>query len=262
MIDYSFVPSTRREYNIPNCDAELAYVEKCFLIELLEKYNPKKVVEIGVSAGGTSCIILKNSSPKSEVYGVDVAEKFYCDHNKTTGYNIEDFCSADEKMRHTLLLGKDVIDQLDIIGGDIDFCFLDTTHSMPGEMLSFFAIYKSMKKGAVLVMHDISLNFLRHTSPETANAFTATRILFSVLGSHKKMLPKLPIPNIGALIIDEETEQSIESAFCALGVNWFYYPNALMERYKFFIDKNYSKFCANMFDQCIKLQKEKALQIW
>lgn len=235
----------------------MSFVDHNFLLYLLDKYKPKKILEIGVAAGGTSCMLLKNTGPSQQVWGVDISDKYYRNPSLSAGYLIKQECSSEEMQRHTLILGKDIVDCIDEIGPGIDFCLLDTNHVLPGELLQFFVVYPYLKKGACLAMHDISLNFYPEPGFKVnagSYASFSNKILFCSLGSKCKMLPDQDWPNIGAVIMDEETKRCIDVTFFALGVTWHYYPAWLIDKYRDFIAAHYDSFCVRIFDQCIKNQ--------
>lgn len=243
------------EGKIPN--AEMSDVDHAFLYYLLDKFKPKKILEVGVAAGGTSCFLLKHTGYGQDVYGVDIMTSYYRIPSEPVGFMIKNVCSPEERARHTLLLGKDIIDCMEEIGADIDFCLLDTNHVLPGELLQFFAVYPYLKAGACLALHDISLNF--HPGlPEPITSYRyasySNKLLFCALASKCKMLPKVDWPNIGALVIDDETRRGIDSTFFALGISWFYNPGSILNKYEDFINRHYDSFCQTIFKGCIKNQ--------
>ena len=72
--------------NIPN-EPEMSEFDSSFLCGLIRKYMPKKIVEVGVAAGGTTAIILQclallKHNENCEVYSVDLNEKFYRGNGK------------------------------------------------------------------------------------------------------------------------------------------------------------------------------------
>ncbi len=238
---------------------EMSDIEQNFLYHLLNKYSPKKILEIGVAAGGTSCLILKNISPDSCLYSLDISQKYYRDNSKKCGYVINDNCTKDELSRHKLFLGLDIIN---MIGkedfGDFDFVIIDTMHILPGEVLQFLCVCQIMLPNAVLVLHDIGLNILyahrKEITVQQKQAY-ATNVLFSTLVSECKMLPKVDEPNIGALIIDANTRNNLDSLFMTLLYPWEYYPDYLIMKYAEFIRCNYSDFCYNIFIEAAIFQK-------
>ena len=61
--------------------------EQKFINGIIRKYKPKKVVEIGVSGGGTSALILNavKDIPNSKVYSIDINTKWYRNRSKKIG---------------------------------------------------------------------------------------------------------------------------------------------------------------------------------
>ena len=54
--------------------------ESAFLCGLIKKYEPKKILEVGIAEGGTTAIILnclESIGQEYKMYSVDVSEKCY-----------------------------------------------------------------------------------------------------------------------------------------------------------------------------------------
>ncbi|MBQ4402827.1 MAG: class I SAM-dependent methyltransferase [Selenomonadaceae bacterium] len=143
-------------------EPEMSEFESAFLCGALKTFRPKKILEIGVAGGATTAIILQTLEDLGEPYeihSVDVAEKFYCDQSKTSGFMA---MFAKEKIlgelrgTHEFHIGKVLPQIIDEIGGDIDFVILDTVHNLPSEVLDFIAMLPYLKVGAVVVLHDVS----------------------------------------------------------------------------------------------------------
>lgn len=242
--------------------AEMTDAHHHFILSLIEEYKPRKILLAGVSAGSTDAFILTNTatlcSPPPEIYAIDISEKWYRNGAKQTGWRVEELCSQAAKSRYHLLLGKDLVNRMEEVGGGIDFCVLDTVHALPGELLQFFAVYPYLAEGAVLVLHDLSLNLLM-AGPEGGSygrdAY-ATKVLFCSLASRRKYIINHDYPQIGAIIIDDMTGKSIESAICALGISWHYYPHDLIPAYQALFDKYYPGFAARYFERCAKAQEK------
>jgi hypothetical protein len=64
------------------------------------------------------------------------------------------------KQRWKLYTGGLSIKFMDEIGGDIDFCLIDTLHTIPGGILDFLMVFPYLKNDAIIIFHDINL----HTS--------------------------------------------------------------------------------------------------
>ena len=62
--------------------SEMSSWQQGFLCGLIKKYNPKKIVEIGVSAGGTTAVVLNTLSlicSDAYMYSIDYCENYYLD---------------------------------------------------------------------------------------------------------------------------------------------------------------------------------------
>lgn len=241
-------------------DSEMTHGEHKFLGTLLHMYKPSKILEVGVSAGLTSAFLLNNTGVGQYVYGVDVSNTYYKDTSSPVGFKIPLYCDSSALKRYRLFLGKDIVERIYEIGDNIDFCILDTTHTLPGELLQFLIVFPFMKEDSVLVLHDLSLN-LRYASRGSSSlnprkkASFATKLLFTTLGSSKKLLPNSSMPNIGAVIIDGRTKATIINVFLALGISWFYFPSELAQCYKKFIYSYYDGHCNEMFNSIISAQE-------
>ena len=80
--------------NFSNFYMELSKYDAGVICGLLRKYRPKKILEIGVSAGGSTCLILKCLEllglTESAVYSIDLNEQFYRDKEKETGWLLKE----------------------------------------------------------------------------------------------------------------------------------------------------------------------------
>lgn len=69
--------------------SEMTSFQHAFLCGLIKENRPRKIVEIGVSAGGTTGIILcclKMLDTKAEMYSVDLSENWYRCEKHETGF--------------------------------------------------------------------------------------------------------------------------------------------------------------------------------
>lgn len=73
-------------------DAEMSASDHGFLCGLIKRFKPKKLVEVGVAAGGTSAVILQciqSLDMGTEMYSVDLSERFYRTPERECGYLIQ-----------------------------------------------------------------------------------------------------------------------------------------------------------------------------
>ena len=119
---------------------ELTSKQANFLVYLLKKYNPQKILELGVSAGGSSLLILDTikNVENAHLYSIDYLNYWYKDKNKSVGFVVNE--KAPNLLDNwTLYSGNLACEFMDKIcpdkAYDIDFCFIDTMHMRPGEIL-------------------------------------------------------------------------------------------------------------------------------
>ena len=148
-------------------EPEMNEFESSFLCGLLKEKKPKKIVEIGVAAGGTTAILLQcleMLENDCRMYSIDCLEYFYADKSKKTGFMGEEAkknIGGTGRCKHTFLLGISA-NLLNDIGPGIDFLILDTSHTLPGELLEFITCLPYLEDDAIVVLHDINLQHLGH----------------------------------------------------------------------------------------------------
>lgn len=251
-LDYEYVNG-----DITMC--EMSPNETKFLLYLLKTKDPKKIVEIGVSAGGSSYYFLKNKGPDATLYSVDISPQYYRDSSKQTGYIAKELCSPSELNQWHTFFGCDIIDCIDEIGDEIDFLFIDTVHTLPGEFLSFFAVLPNLAEGAVVVLHDTHLNYVYHQRHGLRYDYEinshCNSTLMSVVSSKKKMVISNEISNIGGFYVDKLTKDCVFDLFNVLYAPWYSYPDINLDAYVEYIDAHYPDICGKYFLECLNMQK-------
>lgn len=219
-----------------NSESEMSTSQITFLCSLIKKFSPKKVVEVGVSAGGTSVEIIRYINQiglSCEMYSVDLSEVYYRNPTKPCGYLINEIDPSERKF-HRLFTGKVLPERLEDIGEEIDFLILDTAHMLPGETLDFLAALPFLKENAVVVLHDIALHHLAD-----ARKCLATDLLFNVVTADKFLNNDEEFPNIAAFRVNEDTKKYILDVFYSLTLPWEYIPD---ERQLAIYSKIYSDY--------------------
>lgn len=244
-------------------NAEMTEKQLIFLCSLLEENRPKKIVEIGVAAGGTSVVILDkliSLDYEAKMFSVDLSREYYRDKKKLTGYLIDNYVNSHEckKVFHKKMIGDYVINYLQEIGKDIDFLILDTVHSLPGEIFDFLALLPFLNKSAIVVLHDITLNHLSNNREGIA-----TQVLLDCVVGEK--LTPISIyeeyPGIGAFKINEDTFKYIDDVFNAMMITWKYIPSeSELILYRNHYLKYYSQKQAFVFDEAIRYNRNTALK--
>ncbi len=79
-----------------NGKCEMSPAQHGFLCGLLRKKRPRKILEVGVAAGGTSCVIMEalerlcaEDNTIAELHSVDLNTKYYRDTRQPVGYITE-----------------------------------------------------------------------------------------------------------------------------------------------------------------------------
>ena len=165
-------------------------------------------------------------------------------------------------VKHQFLLGHSIPLFLEQIGKGVDFLILDTTHSLPGELLDFIVCLPYLKNGCVVVMHDTIENHLT-----CLNAEIATKMLFDTVTAEDKYLMweegcnVANLPNIAAFKVNEETKKDIRDLFSALTTTWGYLINESEKlKYRESILQNYGEKYLQLFDRVETLQRHTNLQ--
>ena len=239
------------------CD--MTDLEKRFLNGIIRQNKPKKILELGVSAGGSSLIILNaiKDFDNSKLYSIDYSDKWYLDGNRNSGFIIQ------EKFPHlsnkwNLYTGGVAAKFMDEIGYGIDICFLDTMHRNPGEFLDLLMVLPYIKKGGIIILHDT----IFHVYNMGVNDYT-NGIIFSSLNGKKYILSKdkeRPYlnnkGNIAAVILDNSIMDRIYDYFHLLTFPWTYMPTDedILYINKLFY-KNYDEDLIELFDSITKRNK-------
>ena len=225
--------------------SEMTYLERCFLNGIIRQAKPKKILELGVSAGGSSAIILNaiKDFDNAKLYSVDYNKKWYRDNSKDAGFIIyEKFSNLKNKWK--LYTEGTAAKFMEEIGGEIDLCLIDTMHVNPGEFLDFLIVLPYLKKNAILILHDIALH-------HTYKFCITNGILFSCLNGNKLSFNEglwNRFANIGAVILDENVKDNILDYLYLLTLPWEYLPtdNDIYECQKLF-SKNYGEEFVDTF---------------
>lgn len=234
--------------------------ETDFLLHFLNHRKPANILEIGVATGGTSVLILSSISSGQKLISVDLNKRYYRNDELLTGFNVDKYCNKDQKSRHVPLYGMDVLEVIDQIPAEVDFLILDTVHALPGELLSFLAIYPKLSPNCLIVLHDLTLNLDNGMSPRNytyRSLAYSTKILFNAIVSNNKYLLNNQMSNIGAVEYDVAHRTVTQSnCFAAFTYTWGDYPASLLETYKNYFDKTYGEKYGNQFGCVFEAQQK------
>lgn len=206
--------------------SEMHSTEQAFLNGLIRKYKPKKILELGVSAGGSSVIMLNASKDieGSKVYSIDKLNYYYKNPRKNVGYLVKEKFPKLTK-NWNLYTGDIPCSFMDKIGDGIDFVLIDTIHVRPGEINDFLSVLPYLKENAIVCFHDIGASF--NWGLNFKPAYYCNDILFSCIKG-EKILPRKNytefFPNIGAIKLDDNQKKNFIDYFFLLSLPWEYIP--------------------------------------
>lgn len=236
---------------------EMTYEQTGFLCGLIKKFKPKKLVEVGVSSGGTTSNImncLDILGLDTQMYSIDLNERLYRDTSRETGYYAKDIIREKKIFYHRFLLGHYLPEVLEDIGYGIDFIILDTVHHLPGELLDFLAVFPFLTSDATVVLHDIALS---HDNSRGDRYIFATQVLFETVFADKYLNNDDKYPNIGAFRINENTKDSIPDVFSSLTLTWRYLlPDKEKDIYREWYNMHYPDILIKLFDQAVDLNEK------
>lgn len=204
-------------------DSEMTDGQRRFISGLVQYYQPEQVLELGISAGGGTIVLLNALKDSGgTLYSIDSSENFYRDTRLPVGYcALERYSDLLDKSWH-IFSGRDPACVMEEIDKKFDFCVIDTCHYHPVEVLNFISILPWLKDGAVVVMHDTSAFEL--CSKESFLRMLAPRLLLSTVCA-EKYIPALPTgnmtaSNIAAWQISSDTRKYCQNLFDILYLPW------------------------------------------
>lgn len=244
-------------------EPEMSEFESAFLTGVIKKSKPKKVLEIGVAAGGTTAIILDSLEKYSNEYvlfSLDLNDKFYRDKGKKTGFLAQQYKQIKplKKGTHSLITGNYAPLSAEVIGDQIDLLIIDTVHTLPGEILDFLAFYPNLSNDAYVVLHDTALNHKGKIKPSRSYA---TKLLFDVIKGDKYVNFDLSegylFPNIAAFQVHQFTRVGVIDLISSLTISWEYFPTEEeIVIYTDVISNNYDSSVIDLWGKVIQQQRE------
>lgn len=200
--------------------SEMTVGERIFLTRLILENKPKKILELGVSAGGSSAVILNaiQEMPDTVFHSVEYSAAWWLCADFPSGFLI-DKRFFEWRSRWQLHMPGTAAEHIRDIGGGVDFCLIDTVHLLPGEVLDFLMIFPYLAPNAMVVIHDTAL--------QTVAPLCYSNILLFQTLRGERIMPKVtdregfPYPNIGALRL--AYNQEITDLFRLLTLPWLHY---------------------------------------
>lgn len=128
------------------------------LLDIYKSIAPRRVLEIGVRAGGTLYQWLKHAQPGAHVVAVDIgADGHWSNRNMV---DVLSWCEWTREYGHTMtpIIGDSHDPQTAITVKDqapFDFVFIDADHTYMGVACDFLAYGQMVRSGGVVALHDI-----------------------------------------------------------------------------------------------------------
>lgn len=260
--------------------SEMVEPERQFVLEMVKKYKPKKILSIGIAAGANEAMILNLLEQEkwlesTKLFSIDYNGVYYRDlaehieDKRKTGFLVDE-CVPHLKEYFTLFTGGISANHIEKVGQGIDFCIIDTVHSAPGELLDLLVALPFLNKEAVILFHDLvfqcfygkhsnicALCFLllkgEKTYPKPYIWTPYTNDFNQFLDTSKELCQ-----NIGACKLDEDflTENKLNDFFKAFLFPWCYMPcDKDIDDFRTFIKKYYPQKYLNLFEEMLKIQK-------
>ena len=139
---------------------ELTKNEAFFINGIIRKHLPKNCLEIGVSRGGSSVLILNaiKDIKDSRLISIDLNNTYYKTEHEKTGWIVKSrFPELAENW--SLYTGDQPHKFLMKLNLKFDFMFLDTAHISPGELFNIIEAMPFLNENAIIVLHDIFWHF-------------------------------------------------------------------------------------------------------
>ena len=272
-----FIPSEDENKLLHSLDktyikfSEMSNEEREFLNAIILRRQPIKLLEIGVSAGASSVIMLNaiKNNPEAKLFSIDYMKNWYKDKTKNSGFIVDNYPDLQNKWK--LFTGGLSLNFLDEIGKDIDLCLIDTVHSNPGELLDTLMVLPFLKDDAIIVFHDVNCHTFSGNVAECNPLGEYTNnILFSAISGKKYLqgnfikgspfsnIDKTPyFPNIGAIKTSNETKKHVFEIFNLLTLKWTYLLTSEEEKViiKYF-SKYYDEYLIGYIKKVFVYQKD------
>ncbi|MDR1320087.1 MAG: class I SAM-dependent methyltransferase [Gracilibacteraceae bacterium] len=250
------------QINWAQIHSEMTGAERRFINGLITYYQPGKILEIGVCAGGGTVNILNAIGAyggEAQVISVDhaVSGSYGYDpeisySGMRIGYEVQKHAAKLPLSRWRLMTGQDPAEVMEEIGGDVDFAVIDTAHYHPVESLNFLCVLPFLSDGAIVVIHDVM-----GVNNVVSSGFLAPRVLMSVLAADKLLLAEDSErvnfnSNIAAVQVSADTRKYIQNVFDALFIPWGKMPTETdLQNIRRLLARHYLARQLRVFDKAV-----------
>lgn len=188
-----------------------------WICELIKKYQPKRILEIGVSTGGSTAVYLnclQSLGLKSELISVD--SEIIATYKKgqpTIGAEIDELSPFLNLTNFKLIKGKYICEVVNEIG-TFDMIIMDTVHFIPGEVLDLLYLKNNIHQNTILIFDDINIESrYPEIYSQNLNSSSSNPMILAAL-SGKLLFPNTILPEIGGIILKEFDENRLLLCLC------------------------------------------------
>lgn len=176
-----------------------------WICQMIEKYRPKRILEIGVSTGGSTAVYLnciKDLRLDTELISVDSEEiAIYKKGKPEIGSEIYALSDYLDLTRFKLIKGKYIPEIVNDIG-TFDMVIMDTVHFVPGEILDLMCLKNNIHDNTIIIVDDINIEsrypFLYK---ENLNSVSSNGMLLTSLPGNL-LFPGTSFPEIAGIILN------------------------------------------------------------
>ncbi|VTZ25016.1 hypothetical protein MPC4_170051 [Methylocella tundrae] len=210
---YSKVPSWVSTGTITSAEAAV-------LSSMVQRLRPRVLVEVGTASGVSTAVLAAAADAADqqwELHTFDIMEVCYFDETKIVGQAALDILGERPNVHfHRSSTALDIKATL----GDrqVDFVFIDASHSSPWAAIDLLSILPNLREGAVIALHDVLLPFHEGYSHQNA-----ARDIFRVWRGQK--WTEASAPNLGILRFTD-LKQTLTDIATLLQADWDIARNA------------------------------------
>lgn len=188
-----------------------------WICSLIGKYKPKRILEVGVSTGGSTSVYLKciqELGIGSHLISID-SQKIatYKRGQPIIGCEIYELREYLDLSEFELITGKIIPEVVDNIG-TFDMVILDTVHFIPGEILDILCLKNNIHKGTIIILDDINIESrYPNLYKENLNSVSSNPMILSSIDG-ELLFPNVTFPEIGGIILKDGTINQNKLLLC------------------------------------------------
>lgn len=207
-----------------------------WICSLIEQYKPKRILEIGVSTGGSTAVYLNCINKlhlNCQLVSVDKETiALYKEGKPQVAAEVFELKEYLDLTNFKLWKGKLIPEVIDDIG-TFDMVIMDTVHFIPGEILDFLCLKNNIHKNTIIILDDINIESrYPNLYPENLNSVSSNPMLLASLNG-ELLFPNTDFPEIGGICLKEKDFDENKLLLC-LCHKW---NSDILESKKIYFDK-------------------------